>query len=101
LDKSIHKSKHSQIVALDFHPAHTEYAVLPPDGSNKAFALISFQRGPFEPNGCTVEDVLRVCIDKQQEYYDRYRAIQSLIDSLENMKRESPEVIKREEKGRR
>lgn len=96
MNKTIHKSKHSRVVALDpkFYPEKSEYAIVPAEGG-PAFTLISFQRGPFEPNGCTVEDVLRVCIDKQQEYYDRYRAIQSLIDSLENMKREQPEGRKR------
>lgn len=66
-----------------------DYAIFPA-GSGAATGLISFQKGVVGNNGCWVDDLMRVIIDKQMHimHSDKYRAIKSLEEMLEIMKRE-------------
>lgn len=91
MNETVYKSKTSTVVRLDpaIYGPKNEYAIFPA-GSGAACALISFQRGVTEPNGCMVEDLMRVLVDKQMGIAncDRYHAIRSLTEMLEYMKRE-------------
>lgn len=91
MNETVHKSKTNVVVRLDpeVYGHKNEYAIFPA-GSGAACALISFQKGFGEPNGCMVEDLMRVIIDKQMGIAncDRYHAIRSLTEMLEYMKRE-------------
>lgn len=92
MNETVHKSKTNIVVRLDpdVYGDKNEYAIFPA-GSWAACALISFQKGLTEPNGCMVEDLMRVIIDKQMGIAncDKYRAIKSLEEMLEYMKREN------------
>ena len=85
----IHTSRLNTTVMLDpeFYGEANDYAIFPA-GSGAATALISFQKGVTEANGSEVESIMRILIDKQTHIVgERYRAIKSLIEMLEYMKR--------------
>jgi hypothetical protein len=89
--RKVHTTKTSEVVMLDpeVYGEGNDYAIFPA-GSGAATGLISFQKGVIGDNGCRVEDLMRVVIDKQMHimHSDRYRAIKALEEMLEIMKRE-------------
>lgn len=90
-DKLIHESKTNVSIMLDplFYGESNDYVVYVKNKGG-AKALISFQQGVSEPNGCRIEDIMRILIDKQMSFgYSKPKAIQSLIETLEYIKRGS------------
>lgn len=89
MNRKIHTSRLNTTVMLDpeFYGVANDYAIFPA-GSGAATALISFQKGVTEANGSEVESIMRILIDKQTHIVgERYRAIKSLIEMLEYMKK--------------
>lgn len=90
MDKIVHESKTNTTVMLDpvFYGESNDYVVYVKDKGG-AKAIINFQKGVEKLNGCRIEDIMMILIDKQMSFgYSKPKAIQSLIEMLEYIKRD-------------